>query len=341
MIIDYVQENPQPGIFGLWEYIMVRGHEQLQERLQETFNIFVNNHFDRDLQNLQLNKDRQNRVAKVMLDNMQKADSYIDSLNLSIWEYQRYTEKMSNLVKDNDKSEDIDMGNVASNSNEKHSPTNIHMVYSKLESYVSCLEHENIENADEIETLKIKLYETNGEIERILHEAKRIRIDNQDKAKQIKTLQQEKHVIGKELEATQKKMNEMVNDKQSVNNKLDEMMNIMVQGMETLKVELKNDVKQEVSDVKTSVNSNINEMESRMTARLDDVQETVDELNEGQKDIMDGMSKMELKMETAAHSRKGKDKKVNLNINIKTHDDGNDDDLIKTRSDKLMKIQRK
>lgn len=315
-----MQEHPQPGIFGLWEYIMHRGQTQLQVRLQETFNTFVNNHFDRDLQNLQLNKDRQNKVAKVMLHNMQKAESYIDSLNLSIWEYHRYTEKIASLVKhqgkiegkDKDSSHNISPASPVG----KHSPSYIHLVYRKLEGYVSQLEQENVENEDEIEALKIKLYEASAEIERMENESKRYRMDNQDKAEQIKTLQTEKKKMQEELDEASQKLNEMSNDKQNVSKKLDDMMNVMVKSMEALRVEVKNDLQIEVGGMKETVSKDLTAMESRMTARLDEVQDTIDVVQETQDTVREDMVRMEKKMNTEK-GKKVKDKNVNLKISIK------------------------
>ena len=320
---------------------MQKRETPLPLRLQDTFNELVNQHFDKDLQHLQLNKDRQNRVAKVMLGNMQKAEGYIDSLNLSIWEYQRYTDKLGSLVKSGDISSGSSSGSQSPGEN-GHLSRNIQLVYEKVKLYVTQLEEEAERNDREIEALKIRLYESSSEIEHIEHENKRINMENTEKAKQIKALQQENREIEQELETAKRQMEELKNDKQSVNKKLDEMMNVMVKGMETLRVDLKSDIKTEIGAVGKVMGDSMEKMESRMTARLDSVQDDMEVLQNTAEEMSDSIGAFEHKLESAQKNR-NKDKNVSLKIQIKggTVPAESDDKLIRTRSTKLREIQRK
>lgn len=320
--MDHIQEHPQPGIFALWDYVMNRGYGQLRPKLQESFNMFVNQHFERDLRNLQLNRDKQNRVAKVMLLNMHKAETDIDSLNLSIWEYQKYTDKLSSLV--NKREETSPTMQVTSGAT-RHSASYIQHVYDRLESYVTELEDQTTGHTEEIQELKSKLLEANKEIGRLDQESQRFLMENASKDKEIKSLQQDKQFLTKELQSTNKKIDELVSDKESINRKLDDVMNVMVKGMECLRTDLKSD---------------LGEAESRMTSRLDDLQDTLDVVQETQDTVREDVTRMKKKVDTET-SKKPKDKQVNLNISIRTPTipEGDPEDDFKTISDKLRIVQ--
>ena len=348
-MLDFVQDNTQLSIFGIWDYLMARKDTMLPSRLQEMFNGLVNHHFDKDLQPLQLNKDRQNKVARAMLDNMRKADGYVDELNASIRQYQVYTTKLGSLVKQSASEENASSSSDASQASaepgaseaptsaQPEVPASIHVIYEKVKGYVTLLEDSNDDKSDELERLRIELYEAHSEIEHLEDNAKKLRMEIKAKQQQIKNLQEDREALGKELNQTKQELDDIRSQKEQYNKKLDDMMNVMLKGMSELKQDVAVQLKREINQVAEAVDSKVGAMEERMTARIDQVQDAITDVHENQEELKEDMVRVEQRMTDMQKTKKEK----NMNLKISIHGADARDGEFKTRSDKLRSVQGK
>ena len=318
-VLEFVQDNAQLSIFAMWDYLTQRKDTLLPTRLRDCFNQLVNLHFEKDLQPLQLNKDRQNRVAKAMLDNMRRADGFVDELSASIKQYKVYATKMSSLVKS-----DADSPTLL-----KLEP--IQTIYEKVHSYVKALEESGGQRADEIERLQIKLYEAHAELEREEASNRKLRAEVRLHETTIATLQEEKQQLEQQLSRANEQPSLRGED---VDRKLQEMANLMLRGMTELRNEFLSEMKTEMAAVSKNVDQKLDVMTTKLTSRVDAVQDAVEELGEGQEELREEFGRVEERM--GEMQKQKKDKNMNVNIRIQTAAK-NDEELIKTRSDKLVR----
>ena len=346
-VLDFLQDNNQMSIFGIWDFLIQQKDTLLPSRLHETFNALVNQHFENDLQPLQLNKDRQNKVARVMLDNLRKADGYVDELSASIRQYQMYTHRISDLMKNPATSDDgsSDTQSRPSPNGGKsiltpppEIPESIHVVYDRIKTYVNTLEETTEDQKEEIERVQIKLYEAHSEIETLENKANKLRMEIKAKQQQIKNLQEDRETLGKELSQTKQELDDVKNARNHVDKKLDEMMNVMMKGMDALKQDVTAQIKKDIGEVAENMDRKVGTLEDTMHARMDEFKEGIADIRESQEGVRDDLERVEDKMEDMKKGKK--DKNMNLKISIRGAD-VRDDQLIRTRSDKLRNVQGK
>ena len=323
-VLEYVRENEQLSIFAMWDYLTQRKDTLLPMRLHDAFNMLVNLHFEKDLQPLQLNKDRQNRVAKAMLDNMRRADGFVDELSASIKQYKIYASKMASLVK----------GEVETPLQGGKPLEPIQTIYEKVRGYVRELEEAGSASANEIERIQIKLYEAHAELEREEASNRKLRAEVKQHETTIATLQEENEQLQQQLSEAQLQQQSSLRG-EDVDRKLHEMANLMLRGMTELRNEFLTEMKTEMAGVSKHVDERLDHMTNQLTSRVDTVQESVEELGEGQEELREDLGRMEERM--GEMQKQKKDKNMNVNIRIQTAANKNEEEFIKPRSDKLVR----